>query len=184
MSHRPNNTVSPAASATATTQPHQAGTRQIPQDLPAMFSRIVTALRDATAESINPRISASVASQLSSRSLSLQQDLAQISARLDSSNGSDHLAIYQDLNTVGGDVQGFIQAVINALDGVGEGLQTTGGPALGRLGAALTDAEKAKQTWIYFGVGAAVVLAGLGLFLVTKHKPARVGKITGAMSAR
>lgn len=181
--------VSPSASATATTQPYQAGTREIPQNLAQTLSRIVNTLREATAESVNPRISPATASMLSQRSLKLQNDANQISARLDALQpGSDgHLGIYEDLNTLGGEVQGYVQAVVNALEGVGEGLQATGSSGVKiRLGALTPEEEKAKsaRTWIIVGVTSVTLLAGLGIWLTSRKKKPRFGKIRGAMSAR
>jgi len=158
----------------------------------------VTTLREATAASVNPRISPVLSVELNQRSLKLLNDANQISERLDAlqPDSSAHLAIHRDLDVLGGQVQGYTQAVVNALEGVGEGLQIASSLPLhlGTLAAApapLTpEEEKAKNTrkWIIIGVVAATALAGIGALIVAKqskkNKSRTFGRIKGAMSAR
>lgn len=183
----PRANVSPSASATATTQPHQAGMRKVQQDLANTLSRIVNTLREATAASINPRVDPATAAMLSQQNLALQTQANQISTQLDAlTPGSDaHLAIYQDLNTLGDQVQAYVRAVANALQGIGGGLQTAGSV---RLGALTPDEAKAKsdRMWIIIGVTGATLLAGIGLYIVARKNSGSsgVGKIKGAISAR
>jgi hypothetical protein len=182
----PRANVSPSASATATSQPPQAGINVVPQDLAKTLSNIVNTLRTATAESVNPRVSPVTAEALSRQSLRLQTDANQISARLDAlpASGGGALAIYQDLNVLGGEVQNFVQAVINALEGVGEGPRAHGGVRLGALPTPEEEAKAKARTWIVVGVVSAVALAGLGAWLVSRQTKPRFGKIKGTLSAR
>lgn len=183
--------VSPAASATATTQPHQAGTRVIPQDLARTLSNVVNTLREATALSINPRIRPDVAAMLSQQNLSLQTSANQISDRLDAlaPNSDARLSVYNDLNLLGGQVQDYVQAVINALNNVGEGPRASGSSGVSiRLGALSPEEQeaKSKRTWIIVGTVSVTLLAGLGIYLASRKTKAQkaFGKIKGAMSAR
>jgi len=197
LASMPKSHVSASASATAKDQPIQAGA-SIPADprfINDSFDNIVSTIRDAAAEAMNPRIDPSTAAALSQQNLALQAQANQIEGRLAAEQPT--MALQRDIELLGAQAQDYVQAVINAVENVGGGIQVAGlrGRAQPRKsarklklrGAPLTEEGRQKRMWVLYGVGAAVVVAGIGIFLVQKHVSAPVkkfGKLPGIIPAR
>lgn len=197
LTSMPQTQVPANASATSKTQPSQAGAERAadPDFVAQSFDNVVSAIRDAAANAMDPRIDPSTAEMLAKQSLALQAQANQLEQQM--SSGQPTMALQHDIEQLGAQAQNYVQAVINALENVGGGIQVAGvGQTVSKrglrkrtrlMGAPLTEEGRQKRMWVLYGISAAVVVAGIGIFLVQKHvsEPKKqFGKLPGIIPAR